>query len=121
MTRRQDRDAICVKRQFDAEIIVLCVRWYITYRLSDRDLVAMMAGRGIKQGSGIDFMLRPDLALPLRRRSFGGPPLASGSSSAQGHTRWPCTEPPGVATLATQAPCLAPSQSSQFKVPEQHH
>ena len=40
MTKRQDRNAIYVKRQFDAEIIVLCVRWYITYRLSYRDLVA---------------------------------------------------------------------------------
>jgi transposase-like protein len=34
MTKRQDRDAIYVKRQFDTEIIVLCVRWYITYLLS---------------------------------------------------------------------------------------
>jgi transposase-like protein len=31
---------------FDAEIIELCVRWYITYRLSYRDLVGMMAERG---------------------------------------------------------------------------
>jgi transposase-like protein len=29
------------------EIIELCVRWYITYRLSYRDLAAMMAERGI--------------------------------------------------------------------------
>jgi transposase-like protein len=47
MTKRQDRDAIYVKRQFDTEIIVLCVRWYITYRLSYRDLVALMAERGV--------------------------------------------------------------------------
>ena len=47
MTKRQDRDAIYVKRHFDAEIIALCVRWYITYRLSYRDLVAMMAERGV--------------------------------------------------------------------------
>jgi transposase-like protein len=45
MTKRRDRDAIYVKRQFDTEIIVLCMRWYITYRLSYRDLVAMMAER----------------------------------------------------------------------------
>src|ERR1022692_3355747 len=44
-----------------------------------------------------------------------GAHLASGSSSAQGHTRWPCTEPPGVATSTTRAPCLAPSQSPEFK------
>jgi transposase-like protein len=35
------------RRRFDAEIIELCVRWYITYRLSYRDLVAMMAERGV--------------------------------------------------------------------------
>ena len=35
------------RRRFDAEIIELCVRWYITYRLSYRDLQAMMAERGV--------------------------------------------------------------------------
>src|SRR5918911_2837411 len=34
-------------RHFDQEIIVLCVRWYLTFKLSSRDLVAMMAERGI--------------------------------------------------------------------------
>jgi transposase-like protein len=34
-------------RVFDADLIELCVRWYITYRLSYRDLVAMMAERGV--------------------------------------------------------------------------
>src|ERR1700740_3161942 len=32
---------------FDHEIIVLCVRWYLTFKLSSRDLVQMMAERGI--------------------------------------------------------------------------
>ena len=36
------------RRRFDAEIIELCVRWYITYRLSYRDLVAMMAELGVE-------------------------------------------------------------------------
>ena len=34
-------------RHFDQEIVVLCVRWYLSFRLSYRDLVAMMAERGI--------------------------------------------------------------------------
>jgi transposase-like protein len=34
-------------RHFDQEIIVLCVRWYLSYKLSFRDLVAMMSERGI--------------------------------------------------------------------------
>jgi transposase-like protein len=34
-------------RHFDQEIVVLCVRWYLSYKLSSRDLVAIMAERGI--------------------------------------------------------------------------
>jgi transposase-like protein len=33
MTKLLGPDAICLKRHFDAEIIVLCVRWYITYKI----------------------------------------------------------------------------------------
>src|SRR5947208_3199975 len=35
-------------RHFDQEIVVLCVRWYLSFKLSYRDLVAMMAERGIE-------------------------------------------------------------------------
>jgi hypothetical protein len=34
-------------RHFDQEIVVLCVRWYVSLKLSYRDLVAMMGERGI--------------------------------------------------------------------------
>ena len=34
-------------RQFDRDIIILCVRWYLRFKLSFRDLVEMMAERGI--------------------------------------------------------------------------
>jgi transposase-like protein len=34
-------------RHFDHEIIILCVRWYLAFKLSSRDLVQMMAERGI--------------------------------------------------------------------------
>jgi hypothetical protein len=47
ITRPRARDPIYRRRRFEAEIIELCVRWYITYRLSYRDLVTMMAERGI--------------------------------------------------------------------------
>jgi hypothetical protein len=32
-------------RHFDREIIILCVRWYLNFKLSSRDLVQMMAER----------------------------------------------------------------------------
>lgn len=35
-------------RHFDQEIVVLCVRWYLSYKLSYRDLTAMMGERGIE-------------------------------------------------------------------------
>ena len=41
------RDPIYRRRRYPVEIMELCVRWYITYRLSYRDLVAMMAERGV--------------------------------------------------------------------------
>src|SRR5438309_10859319 len=34
-------------RHFEAEIILLCVRWYLRYSLSYRDLEEMMAERGL--------------------------------------------------------------------------
>jgi transposase-like protein len=34
-------------RHFDRRIVILCVRWYLRYKLSLRDLVEMMAERGL--------------------------------------------------------------------------
>ena len=44
MTHRGDTSAILFKRRYvDGEIILLSVRWYLTYKLSYRDLKAIMA------------------------------------------------------------------------------
>jgi transposase-like protein len=34
-------------RHFHREVIILCVRWYLRFKLSLRDLVEMMAERGL--------------------------------------------------------------------------
>jgi hypothetical protein len=34
-------------RHFDREVVILCVRWYLRFELSLRDLVEMMAERGL--------------------------------------------------------------------------
>jgi fatty-acid desaturase len=47
MPRATQRDPIYHRRRFPVEVIEQCVRWYLTYRLSYRDLVAMMAERGV--------------------------------------------------------------------------
>jgi len=48
VTQPIPRDAIYRRRVFDAELIELCIRWYISYRLSYRDLVETMAERGVQ-------------------------------------------------------------------------
>lgn len=44
---RERRPALFRGRHFQDEIIVLCVRWYLRYPLSYRDLEEMMAERGL--------------------------------------------------------------------------
>jgi transposase-like protein len=34
-------------RHFDREVIILCLRWYLRFKLSFRDLVEMMAEGGL--------------------------------------------------------------------------
>lgn len=40
-------DELFKGRHFEREVIVLCVRWYLRFKLSLRDLVEMMAERGV--------------------------------------------------------------------------
>jgi transposase-like protein len=47
MSKRKCLDKLFDGRHFDREIIVLCVRWYLRYKLSLRDLVEMTAERGV--------------------------------------------------------------------------
>jgi transposase-like protein len=47
MPRAASRDPIYYRRRYTPEVIELCVRWYLTYRLSYRDLSAMMAERDV--------------------------------------------------------------------------
>jgi transposase-like protein len=47
MTEPTSAQELFKGRHFDQEIIILCVRWYLSFKLSSRDLVQMMAERGI--------------------------------------------------------------------------
>ena len=48
-------------RQFDRSVILLCVRWYLAYGLSLRNLEEMMAERGI----AVDHATVHRLSMPL--------------------------------------------------------
>ena len=47
MARFLDLDDLFKVRHFDREVIILCVRWYLRFKLSFRDLVEMMEERGL--------------------------------------------------------------------------
>jgi transposase-like protein len=47
MSKRKGPEGLFDRRHFDREIIILCVRWYLRYKLSLRDLAEMMAERGL--------------------------------------------------------------------------
>ena len=107
MVRRR-RHPMFKGRHFDQEIIILCVRWYVTYKLSYRDLAAMMLERGISVAPSTifrwvqryvpEFEKRWDRfsrsAVPgaLTSGSCGRPSLRSGSSPPPPTSTWPSTE-----------------------------
>jgi len=41
------RSKSCSPVAISTEMVVLCVRWYLSFKLSYRDLVSMMSERGI--------------------------------------------------------------------------
>jgi transposase-like protein len=47
MSKRKSLNKLFAGRHFDGDVIILCVRWYLRYKLSLRDLVEMMAERGL--------------------------------------------------------------------------
>ena len=47
MGKLEGREELFAGRHFDREVIVLCVRWYLRFKLSLRDVVEMMAERGL--------------------------------------------------------------------------
>ena len=47
MGRLSSMEELFAGRHFDRAVIILCVRWYLRFKLSYRDLVEMMAERGL--------------------------------------------------------------------------
>jgi hypothetical protein len=64
MDKRERLGELFAGRHFDREIILLCVRWYLRFKLSLRDLVEMMAERG-----RLDLTFRSEIAYPLEPRT----------------------------------------------------
>jgi hypothetical protein len=68
MSKLSSIEELFAGRHFDREVIILCVRWYLRYKLSFRNLVEMMAERMLS------------LAHTTIMRWFGGMPRNSSSA-----------------------------------------
>jgi transposase-like protein len=47
MGKPENLEDLFAGRHFDRDVIILCVRWYLRFKLSLRDLVEMMGERGL--------------------------------------------------------------------------
>jgi hypothetical protein len=69
-------------RHFDRGIVILCVRWYLRFKLSLRDLVEMMAERGLTMAHTtiMRWVQRyaPEFEKRWRRFCPGGRPVMAG-------------------------------------------
>src|ERR1700721_1734411 len=77
-----DLDELLKGRHFDREVVVLCVRWYLRFKLSYRDPVEMMAGHAFRWSTprscaGCVAMLRSSSGAGTS--SLGRPELRGGS------------------------------------------
>ena len=114
---RRCRHPMFKGRHFDQEIIILCVRWYVTYKLSYRDLAAMMLERGTRwhrarssggsngtcpssRSAGIDSLARSAVPGALTRPTSGQGPVAlpiSSGRQAGPYRRLPLRQDRGIA------------------------
>src|SRR6476619_156342 len=65
----QKKVILCQWRHHQAEIILLCVRWYLRYSLSYRDLEEIMAGRGLQINHSTIYRWVQKYAPGLEKRS----------------------------------------------------
>jgi transposase-like protein len=73
---RRERQALFKGRHFEAEIIVLCVRWHLRYPLSLRQLEEIMAERNLS-------VAHVDLAVGAAIRTGAEPPLPPGTAERE--------------------------------------
>src|ERR1700733_10831554 len=110
-------DELFKGRHFDREIIVLCVRWYLRYKLSFRDLVEMMAERGLSLAHTtiMQWIQRYVPEFERRWNRFARP---VGQSWRVDETyvkikgRWTHSTPPSTKRERPSISCCAPNETS---------
>ena len=84
--RKTERNPLFAGRWFEDDIILLCLRWYFRFKLSYRDLVAILGERGlsISHTTILRWVVRYADTCKKRWRRFERPVGAGASSPAMG-------------------------------------
>jgi transposase-like protein len=93
MGRPKSVEKLFVGRHFDREVIMLCVRWYLRFKLSLRDMVEMMNERGLSLAHTtiMRWVQRDVPAFEKRWRRFGsavGPSLRVDETYVKIRGKW---------------------------------
>ena len=99
MSELKSMEELFEGRHFDREVIIVCVRWYLRFKLSLRDLVEMMAGRGLSLAH-MTIMRWVQRHTPARRANRGEIGIARtrapvAADAARGAPRQRCHALPG--------------------------
>ena len=82
MSKLMGVEQLFERRHFDREVIILCVRWYLRFKLSLRDLVEMMAERGLSLAHTTImrwvWRYAPEFEKRWKRFAQGGRPVMEG-------------------------------------------
>ena len=104
----ESQEGLFAGRHFDREIIILCVRWYLRYKLSLRDLVEMMSDSGLHL-SHTTIMRRVQRYVPEFEKCWARYGRRSGRSWRVDETyvkvrgRWTYLYPPWTAKVNSSA------------------
>ena len=91
-------------RHFEAEIILLCVRWYLRYALSYRDLEEMMRERGLQMDHTTIYRWVQHYAPELEKRSRPHLKVILARMTYLRHERWKAERHPGGINTSSVSP-----------------
>ena len=86
MGKQEGVDELFEGRHFDREVMILCVRWYLQFKLGLRDLVEMMAERGLSLAHTTIMRWVQRYARSSRCAGNGLPGQSAGDGGSMRHT-----------------------------------
>jgi hypothetical protein len=122
--RREIRNPLFAKRWFSDDVIVLCVRWYLRYKLSYRDLSEIMSELGVRIAPCTICGIKLSRTRNVAQRKHSFVRRSSVMANAVDHPRWframPCSIAADGHAQRVQLSLGQPGEGSLLSILEQH-